>query len=196
MFTGIITHIGEIKKLDFSEGNDCLIALKIFGEISRKTDIGCSIACDGICLTLIKKEQDLFYFQASKETCEITNLKNWQIGKKINVEFALKVGDEFGGHIVSGHIDGICKLIEIEKIQDSWKMKFLVVNQDLMKFVAKKGSICMNGVSLTINNVGENFFEVNIIQHTFQNTNFHNIKIADFLNLEVDLLARYVLNNN
>ena len=109
---------------------------------------------------------------------------------------ALRLGDECGGHIVSGHVDGVVKLTKLEKVQDSWKMRFgLLKCEDLMKFLAKKGSVCINGVSLTVNEVFEDGFEVNIISHTFENTNLGSLKVSGEVNIEVDLLARYVLKD-
>ncbi len=193
MFTGIITHIGEIVAIDFNEKKDCLLAISVAKKIDRELEIGCSVACDGICLTLIKKEAQTLYFQASLETCNITTLAKWRLGKKVNLEFALRFGDEFGGHIVLGHIDGQAFLKASTPIQDSWKMKFELTpnSKDLAQFIAKKGSICLNGVSLTTNAVGADFFEVNIIEHTFKNTNFSELKEGDLLNVEIDVMARY-----
>ncbi|HLD77137.1 MAG TPA: riboflavin synthase [Rickettsiales bacterium] len=193
MFTGIITHIGEVTKIDFDDKKDCLLTIFISKEIDRKLDIGCSVACDGICLTLVKKDTHTLYFQASRETCEITTLYNWHIGKKVNIEFALRFGDEFGGHIVLGHVDGQACLETLTPIKDSWKMKFELIakSKDLAKFITKKGSICLNGVSLTTNAVGDNFFEVNVIEHTSKNTNFVNLKEGDLVNVEIDMIARY-----
>ncbi len=198
MFTGIITHIGEISGLDFNQDKDCLLAVFFQEEILRKLDIGCSVACNGICLTLIKKEKSTLFFQASKETCEITNLKNWKIGQKINIEFALRLGDELGGHMVSGHVDGCVMLKSLQQIQDSVKITFALEknSQDLAKFIAKKGSICLDGVSLTVNEAQENSFSVNIIEHTLNNTTLGALAIGDLANVEIDLVARYVLNKN
>lgn len=196
MFTGIITHIAKIAKIEFNKQKDCLLALELQSEIDRKFEIGCSIACNGVCLTLIKKDQKLLYFQASKESCDVTTIKNWKNSQEINLEFALRLGDEFGGHIVSGHVDGVAKLIDSRQVQDSWRLKFVLENKELMKFIAKKGSICVDGISLTVNEVFDDSFEVNIIEHTKNNTNLRNIKEGDFVNIEVDLIARYVNKNN
>ena len=194
MFTGIITNIGIIKTLEFGSDRDCLLEIELDKEMSRGFDIGCSIACNGICLTLVKKEGLKLSFEASKETCNVTTLSDWSIGQKVNIEFALRLGDEFGGHIVSGHVDGVVKLTKLEKVQDSWKMRFgLLECEDLMKFIAKKGSVCINGVSLTVNEVSEGGFEVNIISHTLKNTILGGLVVGSDVNLEVDLLARCVL---
>ncbi len=201
MFTGIITNIGNVINLSHSSNQasnqasnqDLLIALEPSSQtIKRNLEIGCSVACDGICLTLVKKETNILFFQASPETLNKTNIKNWQIGDKINLEFALRMGDELGGHLVAGHIDDMVAVQEIKAINnDSWQFS-IELPRDLSKFITPKGSVVLNGVSLTVNEVFDNAFNVNIIRHTFDHTNFSNLKISDYLNLEVDLIARYL----
>lgn len=194
MFTGIITHIGKVEKLELSANKDCLLAIAIAQPIARKLEIGCSIACNGICLTLIKQEDNLFYFQASNETRAKTTLNNWFVGQEINIEFALRFGDELGGHLVSGHVDGCAKLASLHPIQESTKMVFKLENhtRDLEKFIVKKGSICVDGISLTVNEVNGDEFSVNIIPHTIENTALKAIKIGNLVNIEIDLVARYI----
>ena len=194
MFTGIITNFAVVKNIEFNSDKDCLLEIELDKEVARNFEIGCSIACNGICLTLIKKDGLRLFFEASKETCDVTTLSNWKNGQKINIEFALRLGDEFGGHIVSGHVDGVAKISSKEKIQDSWKIffEFEEKNLSLMKFIAKKGSICIDGISLTVNEVSKNGFAVNIIKHTLENTNLGELKAGDLVNIEVDLLARYI----
>lgn len=201
MFTGIITNIGKIESLSKNSNKDLLLKLSTNkNRVSRNLDIGCSIACNGICLTLIKKEEEkkeknsnlIFSFQASQETCSKTTLKNWHIKQEINLEFALRVGDEFGGHIVSGHVDATGKIESIRKNKDSYIFTF-TSPKNLMKFIAKKGSITIDGVSLTVNEVKNNEFKVNLIQHTVENTIFKNSKVGDSVNLEIDTIARYIL---
>ncbi len=191
MFTGIITNIGIIKNLSYLANRDLLIAIESQSKITRALEIGCSISCDGVCLTLVNKKVDL-EFQASPETLNKTNIKNWKISDKINLEFALRMGDELGGHLVAGHIDNIAKVLKIESINnDSWRFE-IELPKDLKKFITPKGSVVLNGASLTVNEVLQDFFSVNIIKHTFDNTNFSNLKIGDYLNLEVDLITRYL----
>ena len=196
MFTGIIKNFGEIAAIDFNENHDCLLAVFVHGEVEKKLEVGCSIACNGICLTLIKQQNHALYFQASQETCDVTTLKNWRVKQKINIEFALKMGDELGGHMVLGHVDGTAQLQKIEQIQDSRKMTFELTESSaaLARFISKKGSICLDGVSLTVNDVAKDIFYVNIIAHSFENTTLGAIKIGDFVNVEIDTIARYVLN--
>jgi riboflavin synthase len=198
MFTGIITNIGAIEELKSNIKKDLLIKISAAkSQIKRKLEIGCSISCNGICLTLIKKEisvkKNIFYFEASKETQDKTNIKNWKIGQKINLEFALRVGDELGGHMVLGHIDDCVKITGITKIKDSHKFTF-ENKKNLSGFVSPKCSVTIDGTSLTVNEVNAKEFSVNIISHTLQNTCFGNYKVTDLVNIEVDLIARYLKN--
>ncbi len=195
MFTGIITNLGIVETLKTNSKKDLLLTISTEKILNRKLEIGSSIACNGICLTLISRKKsgtkNIFSFQASKETLDKTTLKNWRVGDLINLEFALRMGDELGGHLVAGHIDGCAKISDIESIKESHKFTF-TLQKDLMKFVAPKGSITINGTSLTINEAAKNFFSVNLIPHTIENTGFKNTKIGDLVNIEVDLLARYL----
>jgi riboflavin synthase len=196
MFTGIITNLATLKNLEFNAKKDVLLTLEIKkSDLDRKLKIGCSIACNGICLTLISqkiaKNNLLLFFQASQETCNKTTLQNWQINQKINIEFSMRLNDEFGGHLVSGHIDNISKIIAIKKIKDSWKFDFEIPKK-LEKFIAPKGSVTINGTSLTINEVSEKKFSINVIKHTMENTIFQHSKVGDLVNLEIDLIARYL----
>lgn len=195
MFTGIITHLGAIEALDKNSKKDLLLKISApKNQIERQLQIGCSIACNGVCLTLIEKKtlgaKFIFSFQASQETCQKTTLANWQIGNLINLEFALRMGDELGGHMVLGHIDSTCKITAIKRIKDSHQFTFLAP-KNLIKFIAPKGSITLNGVSLTINDVKDNYFDANLIWHTLENTAFKQAKIGDKINLEIDAMARY-----
>ncbi len=192
MFTGIITHLGKISELKKNPKKDLLLKISVVGKINRKLAIGCSIACNGICLTLIEQKKSLLSFQASRETCEKTTLENWKIGEEINLEFALRAGDELGGHMVLGHVDGTAKILAIQPIKDSKKFTFST-KKELMKFIAEKGSVTLNGASLTVNKVEKNSFSVNLIPHTIANTAFKNATVNDFINLEIDVIARYVL---
>lgn len=195
MFTGIITHLGTVKSLKHNAKKDLLLEIAVEKVLRKKLEIGCSIACNGICLTLISKKKsgtkNIFSFQASQETLNKTTLKSWQIGDLINVEFALRMGDELGGHLVSGHVDGTAKITAIKKIKDSQQFVFST-EKSLLKFIAKKGSITIDGTSLTINEVDKNSFSVNLIKHTIDNTRFQAARIGDLVNIEVDLLARYL----
>lgn len=196
MFTGIITHIGKIEDLQTNESKDLLVKISTSNITDRNLDIGCSIACNGACLTLIEKEligdKHIFSFQASKETLDKTTLNNWKIKQLVNLEFAMKLGDELGGHMVSGHVDGCSKIINIQKVKDSHKFTF-TTDKNFSKFISEKGSITLNGTSLTVNEIEEEGnFSVNLISHTIENTSFRLAKIGDAVNLEIDMIARYL----
>ena len=193
MFTGIITHLGKIDNI--THPSDWELAVKV--ENNKNSPdfdgslIGASISCSGICLTLKKKNNNTLFFDVSDETVSKTNFKNWRIGDSINLEKSLKVGDEIGGHFVYGHVDTTAKVIEIKKINGSFKLVFLV-NKKFMKYFAAKGSISIDGVSLTVNQILEESFSVNIIPFTWDNTSFKYYKLDTIVNVEIDILARYI----
>ena len=188
MFTGIITDIGELISLD--KQGDWQLRIKTHWN-TKDIDIGASIACSGICLTVLDRKGNYFDVSASMETVSITTLQTWQLGKKINLERALRVGDELGGHIVSGHVDGIITLSEIKPDNDSYRLKFLI-DDKFKGLIASKGSVCIDGISLTVNSVTDSTFDVNIISHTWNETTIGNYVVGDVANLEIDMLARYV----
>ena len=188
MFTGIITNIGKISKIEKS--GDWILTIKV-ENFTDNLAIGASIACNGVCLTVIEKDSDSFTVQASNETLALTTVANWQIGTNINLERALKVGDELGGHFVSGHVDGLATLTAKEQIANSYKLNFSVP-ANLSKFIVKKGSVTLNGVSLTVNEAENELFSVNIIPHTLVETNLGDYKLGDKINLEIDVIARYL----
>ena len=188
MFTGIIRDIGELISLE--KQGDWQLRIKTHWK-TQNIEIGASIACSGICLTVLNVENNYFDVAASMETVSVTTLQDWQIGKKINLERALKLGDELGGHIVSGHVDSIVTISELEQEKDSHRIKFLT--KDTIKgFIANKGSVAIDGISLTVNSVTDRSFTVNIISHTWHETTLGNSKVGDKANLEIDMLARYV----
>jgi len=188
MFTGIVTDIGQVREV--VAGGDTRFTIETRYD-TEELAIGASIACDGACLTVVEVGPDWFAVTASAETLSRTNLGQWAVGSRINLERALKIGDELGGHIVSGHIDGLASVAETRPEGDSVRYLF-EVPEGLASYIAPKGSVCLNGVSLTVNEVAGNRFGVNIIPHTRAVTTFDACSIGDRLNLEVDLLARYV----
>ena len=190
MFTGIVTDIGKIIELE--KRGDLRARVETNYDMSTVA-IGASIACDGICLTVIKTGSNWFDVEISAESVEKTHLKfnTWAIGASVNLERALRVGDELGGHIVSGHVDGVVEIVEMKDEGDSTRFVFLAPS-DLQKFIAPKGSVALNGTSLTVNEVHSSKFGVNVIPHTKEVTTWGSSKIGDFLNLEIDTLARYV----
>lgn len=199
MFTGIITNQGVVAGVERSNSKDLLLEIAVGSDINRSLDIGCSIAVNGICLTLIAKKkikhQIILSFQASKQTLKNTSLKNWQIGKLVNLEFSLRVGDELGGHMVLGHVDGVAKIVKMVKIKTSHKVVFKI-KKSLLPFVVKLGSICLDGVSLTVTEVKDELFSINLIPHSFNHTNFKELMFGDEVNVEVDCLARYLQKTN
>lgn len=188
MFTGIITDIGTIRELE-QQGD--LRARIATGYDTNGIDIGASIASDGVCLTVIATGPDWYDVQVSAETVSKTNLGNWAVGRRLNLERALKVGDELGGHIVSGHVDGVAQIVAIQDEGDSTRVS-LRAPDDLARFIAPKGSVALNGTSLTVNEVDGNLFGINFIPHTKDVTTWGDISVGDHINLEIDTLARYV----
>ena len=188
MFTGIVTDIGIIAALD-QQGD--LRARITTGYDTAGIDMGASIASDGVCLTVIDLGPDWYDVQISAESVNMTNLGKWAVGKRVNLERALKVGDELGGHIVSGHVDGVAKVVSIKDEGDSTRVQ-LRAPDDLARFIASKGSVALNGTSLTVNEVEGNVFGINFIPHTKDFTTWGDVALGDMVNLEIDTLARYV----
>lgn len=191
MFTGIVTDMGEILELEQKGDLRARIATAYD---PAGIDIGASIACDGVCLTVValgRSPRNWFDVQISGETLSKTNLGGWSAGRRVNLERALKVGDELGGHIVSGHVDGVAEVVALRPEGDSLRVTFRAP-EDLAKFIAPKGSICLNGTSLTVNEVEGRDFGINFIPHTQKVTTWGRVAAGDRVNLEVDTMARYV----
>lgn len=188
MFTGIITDIGELREIRPGGDTVYVIATKLdTGDLA----LGASVACSGVCLTVIERGKDWFAVQASAETLARSSLKDWRVGSRINLERALRAGDELGGHLVSGHVDALAEIVERRPEGDSQRFAFRVPDA-FATAIAPKGSVALDGVSLTVNEVQRNRFGVNIIPHTLANTTFGTAKVGDKVNFEVDMLARYV----
>ncbi len=191
MFTGIVTDVGEVIAL-FPEG-DLRLRIATAYDVSR-IDTGASIACAGVCLTVIatgSAPRGWFDVQASGETLARTTLGRWRVGTRVNLERALRVGDELGGHIVSGHVDGLAQVIATAAEGDSLRVSFRAPDA-LAGFIAAKGSVALNGTSLTVNGVRGAEFDVNLIPHTRAVTTWSTVAPGDPVNLEVDTMARYV----
>jgi riboflavin synthase len=188
MFTGIITDVGKIATLT-QEGD--LRARIETGYDTSRIDMGASIASDGVCLTVVDLGSNWYEVQISAETVEKTNLGDWKLGRRVNLERALKVGDELGGHIVSGHVDGVAEVIAMQDDGDSTRVT-LRAPLALARFIAPKGSVALNGTSLTVNEVNGCDFGINFIPHTKEVTTWGDVAIGDRINLEIDTLARYV----
>lgn len=197
MFTGIITDVGTVASAQ--ERGDTRFVLSTGYDVSS-LEIGASVACSGVCLTVVDKGSDgdrgdWFAVDVSAETLSRSNLGDWREGSRINLEKSLRVGDELGGHIVSGHVDGMAEIISIRPEGDSLRFEFRVPNH-LKRFVAPKGSVALNGVSLTVNEVDGDKFGVNIIPHSQKMTTFGWTSAGDMVNFEIDVLARYVARLN
>ena len=198
MFSGIISALGIVKNISFNDIYSIDIAiqrinLENFESSGNLIKIGCSISCSGVCLTLTKKQHNVLTFDVSKETMSKSNLSNWKIGSLVNLERALRVGDEIGGHFVTGHVDTVLQLQNIKE-EDGSKILFIKLNKEISPYIATKGSITIEGISLTVNDVKKDYFNVNIIPFTWDNTNLKKIKVNDFVNIEIDLLSRYLVN--
>ena len=193
MFTGIVTDMGEVLALQ-TEG-DLRARIGTAYDVAG-IDIGASIACEGVCLTVVAlgtSPRNWFEVQISAETVSKTNIgrNGWQVGTKVNLERALKVGDELGGHIVSGHVDGVAQVVAVAPEGGSLRVTFRAP-EPLAKFIAQKGSITLNGTSLTVNEVDACDFGINFIPHTQAVTTWGQVAVGDLVNLEVDTMARYV----
>jgi riboflavin synthase len=188
MFTGIVTDCGTVRsvlrsgdhRLEFTTGYD-----------TASLALGASICCSGICLTVIDKGRGWFAVSASRETVSRTTIANWREARPVNFERALKVGDELGGHLVWGHVDAVGTIVSVEDDGSSRRFTFQSPSE-LMRFIATKGSIAVDGVSLTVNEVAGDRFAINVIPHTLAVTTFGQARAGDQVNLEIDMVARYV----
>ncbi|MGR3466522.1 MAG: riboflavin synthase [Shimia sp.] len=188
MFTGIVTDIGTIREVETRGDTRLRIAT---GYDTAGIALGASIACSGVCLTAIETGPDWFDVEASAETLSKTTLGTWREGTRVNLERALKVGDELGGHIVSGHVDGTARITGLAEEGDSIRLTF-EAPAALARFIAPKGSVALDGTSLTVNDVEGASFGVNLIPHTRAVTTWGDRAMGDDVNLEIDTLARYV----
>jgi riboflavin synthase len=193
MFTGIITDIGRI--LAVEQQGDLRARIGTAYDVAG-IDIGASIACDGVCLTVValgRDPQNWFDVQISAETVGVTNIgrNHWPVGMRLNLERALKVGDELGGHIVSGHVDGVAEVVGLRNEGDSTRVTFRAP-ETLARFIAPKGSVALNGTSLTVNEVNGCDFGINFIPHTKTATTWGDVALGDACNIEIDTMARYV----
>ena len=195
MFNGIIYNKGIIKNIrrnpKYVSGS---LVIEITSNIRfKKSDIGESVCCDGVCLTLIRIKQKSFLFYLSKETLKRSNFKYVKIGKHINIEKSLLNGQKISGHYVQGHVDSTAKIKKITIVDKTWIIKLELENKRLNKYLIEKASISINGVSLTISKIIKGFFEINVIPHTLKLTNLKNLKNKDIVNVELDIFGKYIM---
>ena len=187
MFTGIIENLSEIKEI-FEEGDN--LSISFYSKITDELKIDQSVSHNGICLTVVKIDNNIYNVTAIKETILKSSIKNWKVGDLINIERAMKLGDRLDGHMVQGHVDQIATCKKIMEENGSWYFDFEYDKSD--NLTIEKGSIAINGVSLTVVNSNENTFSVAIIPYTYNHTNFKNISIGDLVNLEFDMIGKYI----
>ncbi|HEY2677680.1 MAG TPA: riboflavin synthase [Steroidobacteraceae bacterium] len=190
MFTGIILSMGRVASLTH-KGGDLEMAVDAAGLDPARLGVGDSVCVQGVCLTVTSREGAVFRADVSRETLNKTTLGTLSVGSQVNLEPSLRAGDPLGGHMVSGHVDAVASLTRVEPEARSRRLQF-ELPQSLTRFVAPKGSVCINGVSLTVNNVDGPRFDVNIIPHTLSVTTLGGIRAGDQVNIEIDVVARYL----
>ncbi len=190
MFNGIIFNTGIIKSIKESK-NSKLIGIKSNLKFTSK-DIGSSVCCNGVCLTLTKIKKGLIFFYISNETIKRSNYKKIKIGQLINLEKSLIYGQKISGHFIQGHVDTTAKVKSISLIDESWSLKLEIKNKNFTKLLEEKASISINGVSLTISKIKKNYFDLNVIPHTLKLTNIKNFKVNDLVNVELDIFGKYI----
>lgn len=188
MFTGIVESLGEITNINLDQGN---VDFTVKSDISNELKIDQSVSHSGVCLTVVDINNGSHTVTAVKETLDKSSLKNFKLGGSVNLERAMKLGDRLDGHMVQGHVDGVAKCLEVSLNQGSWiyKFEFDKSNESLL---IEKGSICINGVSLTVFNIVDNRFDVTIIPYTYENTSFKELKKEDLVNIEFDMIGKYL----
>ena len=190
MFNGIIFNTGKVVDLKKNKNS---IQIGIKTKINfRRQDLGASICCNGVCLTIEKIKKDKIFFYISNETLKRSNFKTIKLNQVINLEKSLTYGESISGPFIQGHVDTVAKVRKISFVDKSWIIKFEILDKKLNKYLMQKASISINGVSLTIAKIYNNFFEINIIPHTLHLTNLKNLKVNDLVNVELDILSKYM----
>ena len=190
MFNGIIFNTGKVIHLKKNKNS---IQVGIVAKINfKKKDIGSSISCNGVCLTIEKIKKNIIFFYISNETLKRSNFKILKLNQIINLEKSLIYGQSISGHFIQGHVDSVAKIKKISFIDKSWIIKFQILDKKLNKYLIHKASISINGVSLTISKIYQSFFEINVIPHTLNLTNLKNLKPNDLVNVELDILSKYM----
>ena len=190
MFNGIIYRTGKIKNI-LKNKKSLLIGIRSSLNF-KQNEIGSSVNCSGVCLTLTKIQKDVIFFYVSNETIDRSNFKKIKIGQVINLEKSLMYGQKISGHFIQGHVDTTAKIKKINLIDNSWSIKLEIINKKFMKFLEEKASISINGVSLTISKVYKKDFLLNIIPHTLKLTNLKHLKVNDLVNVELDIFGKYI----
>ena len=190
MFNGIIYNTGKVEIIEKNR-NSIFLGIRSNLRLNNK-DLGTSISCNGVCLTLTKIKKGLIFFYISKETIKRSNFKSINVGQIINLEKSLIYGQKISGHFIQGHVDTTGKVKKINLIDKSWDLILEVQNNSFLKYLEEKASISVNGVSLTISKVKKNYFHLNIIPHTLKLTNLRKLKVNDLVNLELDIFGKYI----
>ena len=190
MFNGIIFNTGKVNKIKKNK-NSVYIGIETKVNFN-KNDLGSSVSCDGVCLTVVKILKNVIYFYISKETLDRSNFKDIKKNQVINLEKSLSFGKSISGHFTQGHVDTVAKIKTIKIVDKTWLIKFQISDKKFNKFLIEKASIAINGVSLTISKTYNNFFEINVIPHTLKLTNLKNLKINSLVNVELDILGKYI----
>ena len=190
MFNGIIYNTGKVEIIEKNR-NSIFLGIRSNLRLNNK-DLGTSISCNGVCLTLTKIKKGLIFFYISKETIKRSNFKSIKVGQIINLEKSLIYGQKISGHFIQGHVDTTGKVKKINLIDKSWDLILEVQNNSILKYLEEKASISVNGVSLTISKVKKNYFHLNIIPHTLKLTNLRKLKVNDLVNLELDIFGKYI----
>ena len=190
MFNGIIYNTGKVVSINKTKNS------KFIGILTnlkfKKKDLGSSVCCNGVCLTLVKIFKNEIYFYLSNETLKRSNFRKIRINQIINLERSLSHGKTISGHYTQGHVDTIAKVKKITFIDKTWVIKFKILKKEFSKYLVEKASISINGVSLTISNVKQNYFIINVIPHTLKLTNLKDLKINDLVNVELDIFGKYI----
>ena len=194
MFTGIISQLGRATlKQKTTQTEHPILTINVPPSYLKSIELGASVAIDGVCLTVAQMNNDQLVFEVSQETLSCTTIGSWHQNHQVNLERPLKSGDEIGGHFVSGHVDTTCRVQKIQQETGKHCVSFEMPTS-YQHYITRKGSVCINGVSLTVNEVSAASFSVNLIPHTLAHTNLQELKVGDSVNLEVDLLNRYLAN--
>jgi riboflavin synthase len=190
MFNGIIFNTGKVRDIK-KKGNSIYIGIQTKMNFSKK-DLGSSVCCDGVCLTIDKVVKEKIYFYISNETLKRSHFKSLKVNQIINLEKSLSFGKSISGHFIQGHVDTVAKIKKIIFFDKAWMINFEILDKKLKKFLIEKASISINGVSLTISKVYQNSFEINVIPHTLKLTNLKNLKVNSLVNVELDIFSKYM----